>query len=72
MNADIRLYQVSEGNDLYYALTCGDRLLLATGDYRKAVLRYARLKGIDPASVPGPTHETDDDLALAEELCDRA
>ena len=64
----IRLYQVDEGDEGRFVLTSGDQVLLETGDYEKAVRRYASMAGLDPALVAGPTHSAEAELELAERL----
>ncbi len=64
----IRLYQIDEGDEMYFAVTVGLEIRLATRDYTKAVRHYAGLEGMDPAGVEGPTHHAEEELELAERL----
>ena len=64
----VRLYQIDEGEQLFFAVTCGLEVRLATPDYLKAAQYYAGMQGIDPRSVEGPTHCVEEELELAERL----
>ena len=64
----VRLYQIDEGEQLFFVVTCGLEVRLATPDYLKAAQYFAGMQGIDPRSVEGPTHCVEEELELAERL----
>jgi hypothetical protein len=64
----IRLYSLDTFDGMYYAVTREDRVVYRSDDMSQAVAYYARLEGIDPATVKGPTNTVEQDLFLAEQL----
>ena len=64
----VRFYQIDEGEEIFWAVTCGLEVRLATPDYLKAARYYADMQGLDPRTVDGPTHCVEEELELAERL----
>ena len=64
----IRLYQLGEGEEARFVVTSGLQVLRATRDYTRAVQHYARVQGLDPMAIEGPTHQAEEELELIEQL----
>lgn len=62
-----RLYSMDSYDGPLYCVTHDERVVHRTADLEDAKVFYARLAGIEPNQVEGPTNSVEVDLLIAEQ-----